>query len=118
MYGVPARLDLAFLNGAELAQVCLGLYQLQFHFHPAGSIAVEGKWEVLDAAGARIDSWHDGRDRPAFQLHRLLGRRVTSTEVSAPEWFALCFEGGEVLRVFGDQTQYEAFQIEPRGIIA
>ena len=40
MYGVPADLDLAFLHGAELIQVCLGQYQLQFHFHPAGSISV------------------------------------------------------------------------------
>jgi hypothetical protein len=42
---------------------------------------------------------------------------VAASEVSAPAWFALRFEGGEVLRVFDDSPQYESFQIEPGGII-
>jgi hypothetical protein len=117
MYGVPADLDLSFLRGAELIQVCLGLHQLQFHFHPAGSISVEGGWVLLDASGARLDGRHDGPDRPPYQLHRLLGRCVAEFEVSAPGWFALQFEGGEVLRVFDDSAQYESFQIEPGGIV-
>jgi hypothetical protein len=118
VYGVPADLDLAFLHGAELIQVCLGQHQIQFHFHPAGSISVERGWELLDAAGVRIDGRQDGLDRPPYQLRRLLGRRVTGSEVSAPQWFALRFEGGEMLRVFDDSPQYESFQIEPGGIIA
>lgn len=118
MYGVPADLDLSFLRGAELIQVCLGQYQLQFHFHPVGSISVEGGWEMLDATGAVIDRRHDGPDRPPFQLHRLLGQPVVGSEVSAPDWFALRFVGGEVLRVFDDSPQYESFKIEPGGIIA
>src|SRR5438093_4502378 len=100
MYAVPANLDLAFLHGAELIQVCVGQYQVQFHFTPAGSISVEGGWELRDAVGARIDGRHDGADRPPYQLHRLLGRRVVGSQVMAPAWFALRFEGGEVLRVF------------------
>jgi hypothetical protein len=42
---------------------------------------------------------------------------VAGFEVAAPEWFALRFEGGEVLRVFDDDPQYECFQIWPGGII-
>ena len=118
MYGVPVDLDLGFLHGAVLVQVCLGQYQVQFHFHPVGSISVEGGWELRDAAGVVIDRRHDGPDRPPFQLHRLLGRRVAGSEVSAPAWFALRFEGGEVLRVFDDSPQYESFQIAPSGVIA
>jgi hypothetical protein len=116
VYGVPTDLNLAFLHGAELIQVCLGQHQLQFHFHAAGSISVQGGWELLDASGARLDGWHDGPDRPPYQLHRLLGRRVTGSEVSAPDWFALRFEGGEVLRVFDDSEQYESFSIQPGNI--
>jgi len=110
-------LDLSFLQGAKLIQVCLGQYQLQFHFHPAGSISVEGGWELWDAAGVMIDGQKDGPDRPPYQLHRLLGQAVTGSEVSAPGWFALRFARGEVLRVFDDSSQYESFQIEPGGII-
>jgi hypothetical protein len=118
MYGVPKDLNLTFFHGAELIQVCLGQYQLQFHFHPAASIFVEGGWELLDRSGERIDNRHDGPDRPPYQLHRLLGRRVKSSEVFAPEWFALQFESGEVLRVYDDSSQYKSFQILPSGVIA
>jgi len=89
----------------------MGQYQLQFHFHPVASISVEGGWELRDAAGVRIDGRHDGAERPPYQLHRLLGRRVIGSEVSAPESCALRFEGGEVLRLFDDLPQYESFQI-------
>lgn len=116
MYGVPAGLDLAFLHGAELIQVCLGQYQVQFHFHPAGSISVEGGWVLLDAAGERIDGSQEGSERPPYQLHRLLGRRVAASDVAAPSWFALQFEGGEVLRIFDDSQQYESFTIQPGNI--
>jgi hypothetical protein len=95
----------------------VGLYQFQLHFRPAGSIYIEGEWELRDAGGAPIDGWNDAPDRPPYQLHRLLGRRVASSEVSAPEWFALHFEGGDVLRVFDHDPHYESFEIEPGGII-
>lgn len=116
MYGVPVDLDLSFLHGAELIQVCLGQHQLQFHFHPVGSISVEGGWELRDAAGVRIDGHWQDPDRPPYQLHRPLGRRVARSEVAAPERFALTFEGGEVLRVFDDSPQYESFSIQPGNI--
>jgi hypothetical protein len=116
MHGVPANLDLAFLHGAELIQVCLGLYQLQFHFHPSASISVEGGWDLRDPGGSVIDGRHDGPDRPPYQLHRLLGRRVVGSEVSAPAWFALRFDGGDALRIFDDSQQRESFSIQPGNI--
>lgn len=78
-------------SGRESCWVSLGLHQLQFHFHPAGSISVEGGWELRDAADGRLDGRHDGPERPPYHLHRLLGRRVARSEVSAPDWFALRF---------------------------
>ncbi len=117
MYGVPADLDLSFLHGTVLIQVCLGQHQVQFHFHPTGSIFVEGGWELRDAAGEWMDGTTEGVERPRCRSDRLLGGRVAGSEVSAPRWFALRFDGGEVLRVFDDSEQYESFQIEPGGII-
>jgi hypothetical protein len=32
---------------------------------------------------------------------------------AAPAWFALTFEGGEVLRIFDDPAKYEPFSIQP-----
>jgi len=117
MYGIPADLDLTFLNGAELIQVCLGCHQVQFHFHPAGSISVHGGWELRDEAGVLLDQSQDGPDRPPYQLHRLLGRAIVGTDVSAPKSFALRFAGGDTLRMFDDSGEFESFEIQPTGII-
>jgi hypothetical protein len=117
MYGVPVNLDLTFLHGAGLTQVCLGQHQVQFHFHPVGSIFVEGYWEFLGPTGEQIDHSYEEPERPPYQLHRLLSRAVVGSEVSAPEWFALRFSGGEVLKIFDDSPMYESFQIQPGNII-
>jgi hypothetical protein len=117
MYGVPADLDLGFLRGAEVVQVCLGLWQVQFHFHPVGSIFVVGRWELVDATGVELDRSYDSSDRPPYQLHRLLGSSVEGTEVTPPDCFALRFAGGDVLRVFDSSDQFESFEIYPSGVV-
>jgi hypothetical protein len=116
MYGVPANLDLKFLHGAELTLVGLGLYQINLHFHPEGIISVQGDWELRDETDSLIDrdSWGPGRE--PYQLHKLLGRSVTVTEVAAPESFALRFDSGHVLRVFDNSPEYESFSIQPGNI--
>ena len=117
MYGVPSDLDLDFLLGAELTRVCIGRSELQFHFHPVGAIHVEGTWELFDADGAIIDRGTREVVRPPYQVHRLLGRRVVACEVSAPAWFALRFEGGELLRILDSARDHESFTIQPGNIV-
>jgi hypothetical protein len=67
--------------------------------------------------GGWLDGKLDGAERPPCRTNRLLGQRVVDTEVSAPRWFALRFNGGEVLRVFDDSEQFESFSIQPGSII-
>lgn len=116
MYGVPSNLDLSFLHGAVLVQVCLGQFQVQFHFAPLGSIYVEGDWEFVGADGCVTDRSFPTNERPPFQLHRLLGCAVVGSDLSAPNWFALRFERGEQLRVFDNSRQFESFSIQPGNI--
>jgi hypothetical protein len=117
VYGVPATLDLTFLHGAELIQVCLGLHEVQFHFHPVGSISVATGWELYDPDGARIDHAERAFPRPAFELHRLLGQKVTGTEVSAPSHIDVLFGRGERLRLVDNSEQHESFTIEPGRVV-
>lgn len=117
MYGVPADLDLSRLMNSVLIQLCLGEYQAQFHFHPPGSISVEGKWELRDAGGTLVD----GKERhvpprDAIHAHRLLGKRVSGASLDAPRSFSLCFEGGDVLTIYDDSSEYESFSIQPGDI--
>lgn len=117
MHGVPAGLDLSFLHGATLLQVCLGVSQLQFHFHPAGSISVEGEWELAGPTGQVIDRHDPSPDRPPYQFHHLLGRGVVEIKVSPPTSVELTFEGGVTLRLFDSSEDYESFTILPSGIV-
>jgi hypothetical protein len=111
MHGVPPDLNLAFLESAELTQVAIGVYQIQLSFHPTGAISSEGGWELLDKDGSKIDGLMPVPRSAPYQLHLLLGQRVVGTTISAPDWFAIEFERGELLRVFDDSPQYESFSV-------
>jgi hypothetical protein len=116
MHGVPTNLDLSFLHGAEVEQVCLGLYQVQIHFHPVGSISDEGDWALIGSDGIQVDRNDPARQNKSSQLSRFLGCRVVGTDIASPEWFALRFDDGLVLRVFDSSSQYESFSIQPGNI--
>ena len=117
MYGVPADLDLSKFKAATLIQICIGEHQIQFHFHPEGSISVEGRWELRDSTGALVDASTDtDAERDALRVHVILGKIVESYSISAPDSFALRFESGHSLAVFDDSKQYESFSIQPGDI--
>jgi hypothetical protein len=114
MYGIPANLDLSKFRATTLSQICLGEYQIQFHFHPEGSIYVEGRWELRDLTGTLVDeSTEMNAERDALRLHVILGKVVESYSISAPDSFALRFESGHSLTVFDSSKQYESFSIQP-----
>ena len=46
MYGVPADLPIQPFVAQDLNQICLGRFQIQLHFSAAGSISVEGRWDL------------------------------------------------------------------------
>ena len=118
MYGVPASLDLGFLVGGALQQICIGLYQIQLHFHPVGDISTMGYWEVRDGAGRLIDQQAENEaERAPFELHRLLGQTVVSVEITAPHSLTVHFSGGFSFQLFDDSPNYESFTIQPGDII-
>ncbi len=113
MYGVPPNLDLSRFKGAVLIQLCVGEFQLQFHFQPRASVDVEGKWELRDENGSLIDGTQRGGKTDALYAHRLLGKKVESWSLDPPNSFSLRFESGHVLTVFDDSREYESFSIQP-----
>jgi hypothetical protein len=116
MYGVPADLDLSHFTNAVLIRLCLGEYQVQFHFHPLGSISVEGKWELRDASGSVMDGMDRKALGDAIYAHRLLGKCVIGGSLDAPRSFSLRFESGDVLTIYDDSREYESFSIQPGDI--
>lgn len=118
MYGVPADLDMNFLVGAELIQVCLGQIQIQFHFLPKASISVEGSWKLIGSSGTRVDRGE--RDAICGQhtlLARMLGHRVTQANVVGRNSIVLRCDNGDELHIFDDSAEYESFSLDPIGIV-
>ena len=124
MYGVPKNLDLSRFEGALLTQICIGEFQVQFHFqqvasnlHQSASISVEGKWEVRNSAGSFVDGMEIREQsisqREGLYAHCLLGSTVTGYRVDPPESLTLQFSSGHTLTVFDDSRQYESFSIQP-----
>jgi hypothetical protein len=113
MYGVSPDLDLSRFKDAVLIQLCVGQFQLQFHFRPRAEISVEGKWELRDRAGSLIDGLERGARGDALYAHRLLGEKVDGFSLDAPHSFSLRFKSGHVLTIFDDSRKYESFSIQP-----
>ena len=122
MYGVAANLDLSVFRGARLDHVTIAEFIVIFAFDPAadgapaGSISVEGAWEVLDSDGRAIDWSQDPAVRQCYRLHHIVGRSVATTALDAPHSISLTFDSGHTLRIIDDRPEYESFSIQPGDI--
>jgi hypothetical protein len=115
MYGIPADLPLHRFVGHGLNQIALGRFQAQLHFAGAGSISVEGRWELRDPSGELIDRWEENATRDCYRIHRLLDLLVAGFEIDAPASFTLVFEPSYRLTIFDDTEQYESFSVHIDG---
>ena len=115
MYGVPADLPIQPFVGQELNQICLGRFQTQLPFSGAGSISVEGRWELRDGAGDIVDRAEEHEIRESYRIHRLIDVPVARLSIDPPRSFTLFFDNGLVLTVFDDSEQYESFSINVDG---
>jgi hypothetical protein len=112
MHGVPPDLPLASFVGHECNQIALGVFQIQFHFAGAGSIFVESRWELRDAAESLVDGWCEHAGRDCYRVHKIIGVPVNKFCIDAPYSFTLYFESGHSLSVFDESEAYESFQLD------
>ena len=117
MYGVPADLDLSHYLNATCVQIAMGEFQIQLHFQPVATIAIEGRWELREAAGDVVDQTVPNDSRDSYRLHLLLAQQVVDCNVVAPTSFSLTFNSGHTLEVFDDSNQYESCHLSPSGVI-
>ena len=111
MHGVPADLPLGDFVGYALNQVALGRFQEQLHFAGAGSIFIEGRWELRDPAGVLVDWKQEHADRECSRLHRVLDLPVARFEIDPPHSFTLIFEPAWRLTIFDSEAHYESFSL-------
>jgi Family of unknown function (DUF6188) len=117
MYGIPHDIDLSFLVGAELIQVCVGSNQIQMQFVPDRlSILVVSDLTLLaPPEPAKVVTQFP---RDAGALLPLLGRKVAGWKRSSDRTLDLTFDDGVCLTLSDDSDHYESFEISgPRGLL-
>lgn len=107
MYGLTGTIDLSFLVGETVMQVCLGRYQTQVRMDDA-TIAIECKHTLVTADGETV--WNRSAF-PSEGLSRLLGQTVSKVSVLDERTLELTFSAGDRLSLVDDSDQYESFQI-------
>ena len=114
---MPPDIDLSYLIGAELIQVCVGENQIQLRFVPDGlSISVESDITVSGGGGAIQTVSVFPRDAGA--LLPLLGQRVSNWRRISERALEIAFDRGVQITLSDSSDRYESFQIKgPGGLL-
>lgn len=109
MYGLPEDIDLTFLHGKELLQVCIGLNEVILNFHGQVSITVESEFTHMARTG-EVTRFQDCRSS-ALALASFLGISLSTVKGAADGTLTLCFSNEEILEVYDDSKEFESYQI-------
>jgi hypothetical protein len=109
MNGIRSDLDVSFLTGQQLIQVCIGEYQVQLHFVDPYEFSIEGEVTI------------NGRRGKAPQLAALfcdlVGGTITRAEVAAPGDLRLML-GENNLTLHDSEECYESYSFyTPKGLV-
>ncbi len=103
MYGLVKGTDVSFLSGAELEQVCIGLYQVILNFDKGVSISLECKYQV------------NGKVGDVIGLVQLLGHRILVPMNEGGGEIILQFTNGGVVIIHDSNLDAESYQITAPG---
>ena len=103
--------------GSELETLTWAAYTLHLSFSCGLSFSVGGVLEYCAPDGSVVEQGEPERLRSSSRMGALVGVVVTHYEVDAPHALVVHFGNAGVLRLRDDTEQYEAFQIEPLGIV-
>jgi hypothetical protein len=108
-------IDLSFLNGRELIQLCIGLYQTIFKFDEDVAISVEGGFRYFDGQDESIWRPGPGSSSRAARTAVLLGAKIENFESDASGTLSLTFSDGRRLTIIGSNNGYESYDITRPG---
>jgi hypothetical protein len=113
MYGLPSSVDLGFLSGRTLGQVCVGENDLVLGFDKDASITVESAVGCQDDSGT-MQRYEDFRQASGM-LFAFLGQDVRVAVRTSQTTLVLEFENGKRLEIYDDSEQFESFVIRYEG---
>ena len=111
MYGLKTDIDLSILNGRELSQIAISLYQAIFRFDLDVAISVESTFVYFN--GEHEWTWRH-EENSCFIAARtvaLLCSKIESFERNTDGTLALTFSNGHRLTMLDDSKQFESYDI-------
>jgi Family of unknown function (DUF6188) len=115
MYGLKKDINLSFLNGREVIQVAIGVYQIQFGFDEDVTIYVHSQFGYFDGQDEWIWKPEPGAARIAARTIALLGARIESFQGNEDGTLKIIFSNGQRLTIFDNSKEYESYDITRPG---
>jgi hypothetical protein len=115
MYGLPKDIDLSFLNGREVIQVAIGVYQVQFGFDEDVIVYVHSQFNYFDGREEWIWKPEPGAAQIAARTVSLLSATIESFEAHEDGTLALKFSNGQRLIILDNSKDYESYDITRPG---
>ena len=91
MYRFSEDLDLKEIVGSEIQQICVGRYNVQFHFHSGTNIGGQADVTLLDGVG-EIGRWTEDTNWSTLAFQKLLNIRVTNYSVPNDQLLQIEFD--------------------------
>ena len=100
--------DIRFLEGREVLQIAVGLFQTIVHFDDDVSLSIEGQCKISDTI------YEPGIEAGSKLLTRL-GRTITAANSIDDRDLELSFDDGVTIRVVADPDESESFTLTAPG---
>lgn len=110
MYGLPDDLDLGFLVGTTLLQVCIGANEVILKFDADICITIETRFRIRDANGH--DAVYDNAPSAAVSLVAILSDSIAEVRGKQDGTLRLSFSKSAVLELYDSSKEFESYQIQ------
>jgi hypothetical protein len=107
---VPPGFTLEKIVGRQLNQICIGPFDLQFHFDVTHGISCTGR-VIVEIDGQSTVVFHGETWGDVSPLPRIVGRDVTAWKLEGSHEFSVTLTGGTRLRFQSTDCPYEEFVI-------
>jgi len=108
MYGLEKGVNLDFLLGRELSQICVGAYVVNLNFDENTCISLGCECQVIPPHADRVPA----ASLPAVtNFLSLIGAKITSASSIGNGDLAIGFSGGVTLMIYDSEAHYESYNI-------
>ncbi len=115
MYGLNKDIDLSFLDGRQVEQVAIGIYQIIFGFDEDVRISAYSEFNYFDGREEWVWKPEPGAVQIAARTLSLLGATIENFEGRENGTLLLVFSNGQRLILLDSSKEYESYDITRPG---